>query len=388
MKRDDVTSGGGEPPLLTGVRVVELSQLLAAPLCGLTLADLGADVIKVEPRAGDETRRFPPFFANGESAWFHALNRGKRSVALALSEPSGATAVRRLIDSADVVVENLGEARSQLGIDWEGARARNSKLVWCSITGLGAASGGRAVDPSIQAEIGLMATTGEPDGPPDRIQAPTIDVMTGMYAAQRVLAALWRIERGGAGVFLDCALFDAAATLTGTVGVLALGGNTSLGRMGSASYLVSPSAAFETADGGHVLLIALTDEHWRGTCAALGHPEWADDPRCADNAARLANRDLIHGWIGDAIATGTADHWVSALSGAGAICAPVRELADAWSQPRLTERELLVTLAPPGFDSFPVPVMSLARTVEADGLPAGPRLGEHTESVLGELGIR
>jgi crotonobetainyl-CoA:carnitine CoA-transferase CaiB-like acyl-CoA transferase len=388
LDRDQGTSGDRESPLLDGVRVVEFSQLLAAPLCGLTLSDLGADVVKVEPRSGDETRRFPPFFEDGESAWFHAVNRGKRSVALSLGDPSAAEVVLRLVDEADVVVENLGQARSQLGVDYEQARARNPKLVWCAISGLGADRGGRAVDPSLQAEIGLMATTGEPDGPPVRIQPPMIDFTTGMYAAQQVLTALWRVERGGAGAFLDCALFDAAASLTGTLALLALGTDMSVGRLGSASYLVAPSAAFEASDGRHVMLLALTEEHWRVMCDVLGHPEWTDDPRCADNAARLANRELIHGWIGEVIATDAADHWVSAISAAGAICSPVRELADAWSDPRLTERSLQARLDRSGVDDFPVPVLSFARPVGDTPLPAGPLLGQHTEEVLRELGIR
>jgi glutaryl-CoA transferase len=375
------------PPLLEGVRVVEFSQLLAAPFCGLMLSDLGADVIKVESRWGDETRRFPPFFDQGESGWFHAVNRGKRGVALSLSDARAGAIVRRLIEGADVVLENLGEARVQLRMSYEEAHERNPNLVWCSITGLGADRGGRAVDPSLQAEMGLAATTGESHGPPLRVQAPTIDLMTGMYAAQRVLTALWRVERGGAGAFLDCALLDAAATLTGPVALLALGGHLTPRRSGSESYLLAPSAIFEASEGRHLLVIAVTEDHWRAVCAALGHPEWIDDPRCADNAARLANRELVHGWIRDVIASDTVDHWVTVISAAGAICAPVREIDDAWSDPRLIQRDLLARLAKAGFDSFALPVMSLARCVDAAALTPGPRLGQHSAEVLRELGV-
>src|SRR4029453_9710128 len=158
---------------------------------------------------------------------------------------------------------------------------------------------------------GLAATTGESHGPPLRVQAPTIDLMTGMYAAQRVLTALWRVERGNAGAFLDCALLDAAATLTGPVALLALGGHLTPRRAGSESYLLAPSAIFEASDGRHLLVIAVTEDHWRAMCAVLGHPEWVDDPRCADNETRLANRELVHGWIRDVIASDTVDHWVT-----------------------------------------------------------------------------
>jgi crotonobetainyl-CoA:carnitine CoA-transferase CaiB-like acyl-CoA transferase len=343
-------------------------------------------VIKVEPRSGDEVRRFPPFFESGESGWFHAVNRGKRGLALSLNDPSAGAIVRRLIDAADVVVENLGEARSRLRIDYEEACGSNPKLVWCSITGLGADRGGRAIDPSLQAEMGLMATTGEPDGPPARVQAPTIDLMTGMYAAQRVLTALWQVERGGPGAFLDCAMLDAAATLTGPVALRALGGAPP-GRIGSESYLLVPSATFQASDGVYLQVIALTEDHWRAICKALEHPEWADDPRSSDNAARLANRQLVHGWIGEVIATGPGDRWVEAITEAGAICVIVREVDDAWSDPRLVERGLLARLAAAGFDSFAVPIMSLARAADLRALAPGPRLGEHSAEVLRELGI-
>ena len=373
--------------LLDGVRVVEFSQLLAAPFCGLTLSDFGADVIKVEPRSGDEVRRFPPFFDSGESGWFHAVNRGKRGVALGLNDTRAGMIVRRLIDRADVVIDNLGESRKRLGIDPGEAHRRHPKLVWCSITGLGEKEGGRAIDPSLQAEMGMMATTGERDGPPVRVQAPTIDLMTGMYAVQRVLAALWQVERGGTGAFLDCAMLDAAATLTGPVALRALGGDVRPGRIGSESHLLVPSATFEASDGVHVQVVALTEDHWRAICAALDHPEWANDPRCCDNEARLANRDLVHRLIRDVILTDTADRWVKSITEEGALCVPVREIDDAWSDPRLARRELLATFALAGFDSFAVPVMSLARCADPGRLTPGPTLGQHSADVLRELGI-
>jgi crotonobetainyl-CoA:carnitine CoA-transferase CaiB-like acyl-CoA transferase len=374
------------PPLLDGVRVVEFSQLLAAPFCGMTLSDLGADVIKVEPRQGDEVRRFPPYFEGGESAWFHAVNRGKRSIALGLSDPRAGAIVHKLLEGANVVIDNLGESRSRLGTDPDEALRRHPGLVWCSITGLGENEGGRAIDPSLQAEMGMMATTGERDGPPVRIQAPTIDLMTGMYAVQRILAALWQVERGGAGAFLDCAMLDAAATLTGPVALRALGGLPS-GRIGSESHVLVPSASFEGSDGVHVQVIALTEDHWRAICAALGHPDWADDPRCRDNEARLANRDLVNGLIREVVATHTAEHWVDAITNAGGLCVRVKEIDDAWSAPRLVRRGLLGTIGAAGFDSFAVPVMSLARSADPATLEPGPTLGQHSEAVLRELGI-
>ena len=360
--------------LLDGLRVVEFSRLLAAPLCGLQLAHLGADVIKVESPAGDDTRHFPPYLEDAESGWFALANRGKRGVVLDLTDADAVAAARRLIAGADIVVENLGGALDRFGIVYE--RERNPELVWCSITGLGAGRGGRAVDPSLQARIGLMATTGESGGPPLRVQAPTIDVLTGMYATQAVLCAQWQRERGDGGAFLDCAMLDAAATLMGPVAVLALGGHLEPGRIGSEGYLVAPSAIFGASDGKHVQLIAFTERQWRAICVALRKPDWVEDARFADNAARLANRSLLHDQLAAILATGTAQHWVATIGAAGAVCEHVRDVGEAWRDSLLQERGLLTAVG--------LPAMSLARTGTVAQLGRAPRLGEHTPGVLAE----
>ena len=371
--------------LLQGLRVVEFSRLIAAPFCGLTLADLGAEVVKVEPPGGDETRGFPPFLAPGESGFFHSLNRGKRGVVLRLSDQRDAELARRLIERADVVVENLGEAIERLGIDYARASAANPKLVWCSITGLGAGEGRRVIDPSLQADMGLMALTGEAGRPPVRIPVPLIDFMTGMYAAQQVITALWQAERHGTGALLDCAMVDAAATLGSTAALLALGGFVMPRRLGSESYLVVPSAVFEAADSEHLQVIALTERHWEALCTALRHPEWLEDPRCADNDARLANRELVHARVAEVIATGGADHWARAITEAGGMAHRVREIEDAWADPRIERRGLLGTLEADELDRFALPVVSLARTADPSALARGPALGEHSDAVIREL---
>lgn len=354
--------------ILQGIRVVEFATLIAGPFCGLTLADLGADVVKVEPPGGDDSRSFPPFSPDGESAFFHALNRGKRSVVVEGDD------AQRLVEAADVVIDNLGRAR--LGLGPEDAPART---VWCSISGHGVGRGGRAMDPSIQASMGLMELTGERDGPPLRVPVPLIDFMTGMYAAQSVLAALWQRGRTGRGAHLDCALLDSAATLTSTLGLFALSGDFEPGRIGSESYLRVPSAVFEASDGAHVQVVALHDRHWRGICEALGLPDLAEDSRCATNEARLANREYVHARIAETIATGPADGWVEKIDAAGGMCERVRTLAEGWSDPLLRERGLVGEVAGASFD-FPLPVMSLARPQE---LVRGPRLGEHTREMFG-----
>jgi crotonobetainyl-CoA:carnitine CoA-transferase CaiB-like acyl-CoA transferase len=367
--------------ILEGLRVVELARLVAAPFCGLTLADLGADVVKVESPGGDDTRTFPPVGPGGESAYFQALNRGKRGIVLDLSDAGDLETVRRLIERADVVVENLGAAAARLGFGYEDVAAANEKLVWCSVTGLGAGRGGRALDPSLQASMGLMALTGEPGGPPLRVPVPLVDLMTGMYAAQSVLTALWQAERSGRGAFLDCALVDSDATLTSLTALMALSGSDAPRRLGSESHLVVPSAVFAASDGEYLQVVALSERHWRALCTALDHGEWLDDPRCADNESRMANRALVNERIGEVIATRTAGEWVERITRAGGLCERLREIEEAWSDPLLAERGL-VGRAP---DGATLPLVSLARSADQGTLAPAPALGEHTVAVLREL---
>lgn len=372
-------------PILGGVRVVEFSQLIAAPFAGLTLLDLGADVIKVEPPGGDPMRSFPPFLEHGEAVQFRVLNRGKRGVVADLSDPAGRALAAELISGADVVLENMGDARAQLGMRIEDALRDRPRLIWCTISGWGVDAPGRSIDPSLQAAMGLISITGEDGRPPVRIPVPLVDFMTGMYAVQSVLAALWRVKDGGPGAFLDCAMADAASTLASTSALIAAGGFFSPRRLGSESPLVAPSGVFVAGDGGQIQIVCVTERHWRALCAALEHPEWVDDPACADNAARLANRELVRTRIAETIASDTAEAWVTRISEHGAICERVRGLEEAWADERLVARGLVAEAA----DGAPcaLPLVSLARTVTggAGPLPPAPSLGADTEAVLRNL---
>jgi len=374
--------------VLRGVRVVEFSQLIAAPFCGLTLADLGAEVIKVEPPAGDAMRQFPPYLADGRPAQFCALNRGKRGVVADLSQPDGRALAARLIARADVVLENLGDARELLGVSFAEAAARRPQLIWCAITGWGADSPGRSIDPSLQAAMGLISITGEEAGGPVRIPVPLVDFMTGMYAAQSILAALWRVREGGCGAFLDCAMADAATTLASTSALLAAGGHFSPRRLGSESPLVVPSGVFIAGDGREVQIVCVTERHWRGLCRAVGHPEWVDDPACADNAARLANRQLVRSRLQAVIGSDRAEAWVKRISEHGAICEHVRDIEAAWRDPRLVRRGLVAEPADGVESGIRMPFISLARHGgAADRAAAGaPALGADTAAVWEELG--
>lgn len=369
---------GDDAPLLKGLRVLELSQLIAAPLCGLQLLDLGAEVVKVEPPGGEPGRHLPPFVHGGESLWFHALNRGKRGVVL---ERDDAPTVRRLIAWADIVIENLAGAAP---VSYADVAGEQPDLVWCTITGHGVARGGRAVDPSLQATMGLAALTGEADGPPLRVPVPVVDLMTAMAATQAVLVARWRVERGAGGELLDVALLDSAATLTGLAGVAALAGEPPT-RMGSQSPLAVPSGVFATMDG-HVQVVAFSERQWRALCAALDRPDWLQDPRRADAGSRLANREEIHRDLGRVLAAGPTARWVAAITAAGGLAEAVRDVEEAWRDPQLVQRGLLGRLDDRELGRHPLPTLSLSHP--RDGLrplPRGPRLGEHTAAVLAQL---
>ena len=371
--------------ILAGVRVLEFSQLIAAPLCGLTLLDHGADVIKVEPPGGEYTRTLEPILESGESAYFHMLNRGKRGVACDLRSPEGAAFVRALIDSADVVVESVAGAAGGLP-GYEEAALSNPKLIWCTITGNGRGHPGRAIDPTLQASIGMMALTGEPDRPPMRLPVPLVDFMTGMYAVQSVLATFVRVLQGGSGALLDCAMVDAAATLASSAGVYALNADEPLRRLGTQNRWYVPAGNFQAADGDWVQLIAVGEHHWRALCRALDRPEWLDDPRSSGNAARVANRELVHERIASIVQTAPAAHWEDVIVEAGGFCQRIREIEDGWADPLLLDRRLRGSIE--GADgAFPVPVASLARTRGGEPLAPGPALGEHTAALAAELGV-
>ena len=374
--------------VLDGIRVVEFSQLIAAPFCGLTLLDLGAEVIKGEPPVGDAMRQFPPYLDHGQSALFRVLNRGKRSVVADLTTSPDRDVAAKLIASADVVIENLGDARGLLGVSFEDAAAGHPALVWCAVTGWGVEQTGRSIDPSLQAAMGMISITGEDHGGPVRVPVPLIDFMTGMYAVQSVLVALWRVKFGGPGAFLDCAMADAATTLVSTSALLAAGGHFSPRRLGSESPLVSPSGVFVASDGHELQIMCITERHWRRLCAALDHPEWVDDPLCKDNKARLANRRIVHSRIEQVIASDSAASWVRRISEGGALGEHVRDIEEAWADERLVTRGLVSGEPEHGSGwAARMPVVSLVRHApdHPQALAPAPALGADTDTVTREL---
>lgn len=365
--------------LLAGVHVVEFAQLIAGPLCSLTLGDLGATVTKVESPHGDYTRTWAK--PGAESAIFHMLNRGKRSVVLDPRSETDKANAFSLASSADVIVESHGNTMlGAYGFDYERIADERPDLVWCSISGLGYGAGGRAIDMTLQAAMGISALTGEAGRPPLRGAMPFVDITTGLYASQSVIAALMRVERGGGGCFLDCAMVDAAATLTAAPAALALSGFSLPRRMGSESDLFVPSRVFETADKQYIHVVALSHSHWRAICTTIGRVDLLDDERFVSNAGRLGHREFIHAEMAREFLRRPAASWCAQITAAGGFCARVREVEEAWTDPILRERGRLVELDQL---DFAIPVPSLVHGEVA--AERGPDLGQHDAEVAALL---
>ena len=374
-------------PPLDGLLVVDLSRVLAGPYCTMMLADLGADVVKIErPGEGDETRTWGPPHAGGEAAYFLSVNRSKRSVAVDLKQPEGRALVLDLCARADVVLENFRPgAAERLGLDAAAVHARNPTAVYCSITGFGR-RGSRnrsGYDFVVQAESGLMAITGAPDGPPTKAGVAVVDVVTGLHAAVAILAALRRRDATGHGERIEVSLLDSAFSSLVNVAQNALVTGEEPGRFGNAHPSIAPYQPFRASDGW-IAVAAANDSLFARLCDALGRPELAQDERFRTNAARVRNRAELLPPLEDAFAARSAEEWVAALNEAGVPAGKIRGVLEALraaapatvrvEHPTAGELELV---APP----FAFESASLREPV------APPRLGQHTREVLAELGL-
>jgi crotonobetainyl-CoA:carnitine CoA-transferase CaiB-like acyl-CoA transferase len=373
------------PAPLAGVTVVDFTRILSGPYATMLLADLGADVIKIErPDGGDDTRGWGPPFWRGFSTYFAAINRGKRSVALDLGVEEGRELARELIDGADVVVENFRPGvTGRLGIAYEDVRSRNPGLVYASITGFGS-SGPRAgqagTEVIVEAESGLMAMMGQPDGPPVRFGVAMVDIATGMALVNGVLAALIARGRTGEGRLLEFPLYATAISVLGTVIASAsVAAETQAGRFGSGHPSIVPYAAFEASDGWAVLG-GVNEPMWVRLCEALELPELLEDARCATNELRVANRAYVDESIGAAVRDLTVAELVRRLDDRGVLVAPVRTAADAIEDPQVAVLGLLEDDDGVRFARTPLAGFNPA------SLGRAPHLGEHSRAVLGELG--
>lgn len=370
---------------LSGVKVIELARILAGPWAGQTLADLGADVIKVEAPEGDDTRRWgPPFIErDGErsAAYFHATNRGKRSVTCDFRTPEGQAIVRRLVADADVVIENFKVGGlAKYGLDYASLHDLNPRLVYCSITGFGQDGpyAHRAgYDFIIQGMAGLMSVTGAADGQPQKVGVAVTDIFTGIYAATAILAALHQRQSTGRGQHVDMALMDVAAATMANQSMNYLATGIAPQKMGNAHPNLAPYAVFDCADGWLILATG-NDGQYQRLCQILGLDDMGSAPEFLTNADRVKNRDALTLRLTAATRTWTKADLLAACEGAGVPAGPINDLSEVFADPQIIARQLQI--APEGVPGVRSPFrfsdaeLALAR-------PA-PKLGEHQAEII------
>ena len=377
------------PEPLAGIKVVDLTRILAGPYCTQALADAGADVIKIEePKKGDDTRGWGPPFVGGESAYFLSVNRGKRSLTLDLKHEEGRRILRVLLDQADVVAENFRPGTlDRLGFGYEAVRARNPRIVYASISGYGGDGpwGGRpGYDAVIQGEAGLMSVTGFPGGPPVRVGASIADISAGATAYQGILLALLRRHRTGEGGHVDVSLLESLLPpLAYHASTYLLAGKVP-GRLGNRHPSLAPYETFEARDG-YVIVAVGSESLWRSFCAAVGQPSLAADERFATNAQRVVNYDALRAVLAPLIASRPVAEWLSALESAGVPCGRVRTVGEALESEQIAARGLLVEREHPkaGRGRYVASPIHLSDAARASPLPP-PLLGQHTAEVLAE----
>lgn len=371
---------------LSGITVLELSRVLAGPWCGMTLADLGADVIKLESFDGDDTRGLGPPFLDGMSAYFACCNRNKRSLAIDLRSPAARPLLEALVREADVIVENYrtGGAES-LGVGYEAMADINPRLVYCSISGYGRDGPGAmrpGYDYVVQAEAGLMSITGPADGEPSKVGVAVADLATGQNAATAILAALLQRHRDGRGQRIDVSLFDTQLSLLANVAGNALFTGAEAPRYGNAHPSIVPYQSFAASDQSFVLAVA-SEKLWAQLCLALGQPGWRDDPRWHNNAARVANRESICAALAGLFSTREAAHWLALFERAGIPAAPINGVCQALDHPVAHARGMRYELG--GIPMVGSPIR-LSGSPARRELPP-PRLGEHSDMIARAAGF-
>ncbi|WP_428031988.1 CaiB/BaiF CoA transferase family protein [Ancylobacter sp.] len=384
-------------PALTGIRVLDLSRVLAGPWATQTLGDLGAEVIKVEkPGEGDDTRGWgPPWLPDGEgrptreSAYFLTANRNKRSVTIDMASPQGQALIRRLAAASDVVVENFKVGGlKRYGLDHESLAALNPRLVTCSITGFGqdGPEAGRAgYDFMIQGMSGLMSVTGSPDTEPQKIGVALVDILTGLNATIAILAALEQRHRTGRGQHIDIALFDVAVASLANQALNFLVGGTAPRRLGNAHPNIVPYQAFETADG-HLILAVGNDAQFARFCRIAELPDIAADARFTSNRDRVAHRETLIPVIAAALKRQSTGEWLAMLDAAGIPAGPINTVAQAFAEPQALARGLAMSLPHPLGGRAPGVRSPLRLSDSPPGAAtAAPLLGQHTDEVLETL---
>ena len=376
-------------PPLSGLRVIDLTRVVAGPFCTMMLGDMGAEVLKIEePAHGDDTRAWAPFIG-GEGSFFLALNRSKKSVAIDLKTPDGAAALRRLIAGADVLIENFRPGSlAQLGFGYGDVASINRRLVYCSITGYGQ-TGPHAqlpgYDAVIQGEAGIMDMTGSPDGAPTRVGVAITDYLAGLYAMQGILLALIDRQTSGLGQHVDIALFDAMISVMRLPLSLLLATGADPTRVGNDHLNIAPYEPLRAKDG--LLIVAVANPRlWIRFCKAIERMDLLDDPRFASNTDRVANRTVLKQEIESTFARLTVDELTKRFEQHQVPCGRVRSMREAIAHPQVAARDTLIAQQRDDIGRIETlaPVVKLSRTPADVRLPP-PALGQHTTEILDEV---
>jgi crotonobetainyl-CoA:carnitine CoA-transferase CaiB-like acyl-CoA transferase len=380
-----------DPGPLGGVRVLDLTTFLSGPFCTEILADLGAEVIKLEPPEGDSSRHIPPWFVDGESAYYLSANRSKRSIAIDLRAPEGQRIARDLVASADVVVENFRPGvAARLGLDADQLRAAHPELIWVAISGFGQTGPWRdrpAYDIVVQALSGVMSLTGEPGAPAMRLGVPAGDLVAGMYAVMAVLAALVERGRTGQGAQADIAMLDGQLSMLSYQAVYATVGGITPRPQGSRHDSIPTYRSFRGADGRELVVAANTQRMWLALCTVLERPELGTDPRFGTGAARLEHQDVLAERLEVAFRGRSAADWVERLVSAAVPCALIKTVPEALADARAAGRGMVVPVTDAAgnvVETVATPIRFSGRSLPAAAFP--PRLGADAEAVLAQLG--
>jgi crotonobetainyl-CoA:carnitine CoA-transferase CaiB-like acyl-CoA transferase len=380
-------------PPLTGITVVDLTRVLAGPYCTMLLGDMGAEVIKIErPDGGDDTRGFGPPYLNGESAMFLAINRNKQSLTLNLKHAEAKEILSKLIERADVLVENFRPGTmANLGFDYEAVNRLNPRIIYCSISGFGqtgpyAYRGG--YDTIAQAMSGIMSATGHPDMPPVKAGVPIADIGTGMFAALGIVCAYVARQRTGEGQLVDTSLLDTSIALSLVESATFLAGGELPSPLGSTHRRNAPHGAFRTQDG-YIAIAADSAHFWTRFCQIMGLEALLEDLRFKTNADRVANKQVLQGLIERVTTTREGSYWLEKLEAEEIPCGPVNDYAEVFKDPHVRAREMLLEVEHPVAGQVKMTGINvkLSKTPGAMRLPA-PMLGQHTRQVLHMLGYR
>ena len=376
---------------LTGVRVIDVTQIMAGPFCTMLLGDMGADVIKIEkPDGGDDVRRSGPPFVAGESATFLNIGRNKRSVVIDMKQTEGTEIVRNMARDADILVQNLRPGRLEgFGLGYEDVRAVNPAIVYATITGFGRTGPYKdkpGFDLMAQGYSGIMGVTGHPGQPPVKVSVPITDLNAGLFTAYGILAAYVNRLKTGKGQHVDSSLMEAGVAYTIWESAIYFTSGRLPGPNGSAHQISAPYQALPTSDG-YITVGGANQRNWERLCRAIGRAELISDPRFEVNAGRMANRPALEATLGETLKTQPMAHWLSILEAAGVPCGPIYDISQVYADPQVIARDMVVEVEHPTAGT----IRNVGIPVKFSETPGNirrppPRFGEHTEEVLTEFG--